>query len=193
MVARRRRAPDEMGHDRHSLSAGAYTSRAPGIELKRRNDGPTVPRLGVSAMGIEPLTGTGLRKVGLFTLGALLTYPILVVFVAPVTQDLPRYFLPVAPLMVLATGRTFREWENRIEILWPMAALVLVILLASNPVVPVLRSSVVWSEQGYVFDEIVERDIVSKLFDTIAPRFEGRAGGYTRLLKVGNPKGTMSH
>jgi large subunit ribosomal protein L17 len=28
-------------------------------------------------------------------------------------------------------------------------------------------------------------DLVQKLFDDIAPRFEDRAGGYTRMLKLG--------
>ena len=30
-----------------------------------------------------------------------------------------------------------------------------------------------------------DREAVSKLFDTIGPRFQGRAGGYTRILKCG--------
>jgi large subunit ribosomal protein L17 len=34
-----------------------------------------------------------------------------------------------------------------------------------------------------------DRDIVGKLFDTLAPRYESRAGGYTRLLKLGPRKG----
>jgi large subunit ribosomal protein L17 len=43
-------------------------------------------------------------------------------------------------------------------------------------------------------ERLVERDladakVVSKLFDSIAPRFEKRAGGYTRLLKVGPRRG----
>ena len=32
-------------------------------------------------------------------------------------------------------------------------------------------------------------DAVKKLFDEIAPRYTERAGGYTRILKVGNRKG----
>src|SRR5688572_6510943 len=30
--------------------------------------------------------------------------------------------------------------------------------------------------------DIADRDVVKKLFDTIAPRYVGRNGGYTRLL-----------
>ena len=33
------------------------------------------------------------------------------------------------------------------------------------------------------------RDLVGKLFNEIAPRFENRAGGYTRILKLGQRKG----
>jgi large subunit ribosomal protein L17 len=37
--------------------------------------------------------------------------------------------------------------------------------------------------------DLHNKAVVTKLFDTIAPRFEGRPGGYTRLLKVGNRRG----
>ena len=37
--------------------------------------------------------------------------------------------------------------------------------------------------------DLHNKKVVAKLFDTIAPRFEGRPGGYTRLLKVGNRRG----
>jgi large subunit ribosomal protein L17 len=40
-----------------------------------------------------------------------------------------------------------------------------------------------------VLRDIPDRDVVSKLFETIAPRFEGRPGGYTRILKLGYRRG----
>jgi large subunit ribosomal protein L17 len=40
-----------------------------------------------------------------------------------------------------------------------------------------------------VAEDLQDKSIVKKLFDSIAPRFEARKGGYTRLLKVGMRKG----
>ena len=40
-----------------------------------------------------------------------------------------------------------------------------------------------------VLRDIQDRDVVGKLFDTIAPRFEARPGGYTRILRVGYRRG----
>jgi len=40
-----------------------------------------------------------------------------------------------------------------------------------------------------VLRDIADREIVSKLFDTIAPRFEARPGGYTRILRLGYRRG----
>ena len=40
-----------------------------------------------------------------------------------------------------------------------------------------------------VMQDVQDREVVSKLFETIAPRFAERPGGYTRLLRVGFRKG----
>ncbi len=40
-----------------------------------------------------------------------------------------------------------------------------------------------------VMEDLQDREVVTKLFDTIAPRFAARAGGYTRLLRIGFRKG----
>jgi large subunit ribosomal protein L17 len=40
-----------------------------------------------------------------------------------------------------------------------------------------------------VLHDLQDREVVSKLFDTIAPRFQSRPGGYTRLLRLGFRRG----
>jgi large subunit ribosomal protein L17 len=40
-----------------------------------------------------------------------------------------------------------------------------------------------------VMQDLQDRDVVSKLFDTLAPRFASRPGGYTRLLRIGYRRG----
>ena len=40
-----------------------------------------------------------------------------------------------------------------------------------------------------IMQDLQDREIVTKLFDTIAPRFAARPGGYTRLLRVGFRRG----
>ena len=40
-----------------------------------------------------------------------------------------------------------------------------------------------------VLRDLPDRDMVGKLFDTIAPRFASRPGGYTRLLRLGFRRG----
>jgi large subunit ribosomal protein L17 len=40
-----------------------------------------------------------------------------------------------------------------------------------------------------VLRDIQDREVVGKLFDTIAPRFEARPGGYTRILRIGFRRG----
>src|SRR5262249_24451615 len=40
-----------------------------------------------------------------------------------------------------------------------------------------------------VMRDLQDREVVTKLFDSIAPRFAARPGGYTRLLRIGFRKG----
>jgi large subunit ribosomal protein L17 len=40
-----------------------------------------------------------------------------------------------------------------------------------------------------VMQDLQDREVVTKLFDTIAPRFAARPGGYTRLMRVGYRRG----
>lgn len=40
-----------------------------------------------------------------------------------------------------------------------------------------------------VLQDIQDREVVGKLFDSIAPRYEARPGGYTRILRIGHRRG----
>ena len=40
-----------------------------------------------------------------------------------------------------------------------------------------------------VLAELQDREVVAKLFDTLAPRFAERPGGYTRILRIGFRRG----
>lgn len=40
-----------------------------------------------------------------------------------------------------------------------------------------------------VMQDLQDREVVAKLFDTLAPRFASRPGGYTRLLRIGFRRG----
>jgi large subunit ribosomal protein L17 len=40
-----------------------------------------------------------------------------------------------------------------------------------------------------IMQDLQDREVVTKLFDTLAPRFASRPGGYTRLLRIGFRKG----
>ena len=54
---------------------------------------------------------------------------------------------------------------------------------------------VTWAKKGDVHSrrlalaELGDRELVHKIFSELAPRFEGRDGGYTRILKLGPRKG----
>jgi large subunit ribosomal protein L17 len=45
------------------------------------------------------------------------------------------------------------------------------------------------SARRRVSADIADREVVTKLFETIAPRYTERAGGYTRLLHLGHRRG----
>jgi hypothetical protein len=98
------------------------------------------------------------RWLALYGAGALIVYPLLLVFVQPVTNDLPRYFLPIAPIIVAAIARIFRRWREEPMRLWAVATLVLAIAFVLKPVGSLLGDAIDQRGRGYSFDEIVERE-----------------------------------
>jgi large subunit ribosomal protein L17 len=60
---------------------------------------------------------------------------------------------------------------------------------------PLVEKIVTWGKRGDVHSrrlamaEIGDKELVHKIFADIAPRFEDREGGYTRILKLGPRKG----
>ena len=56
---------------------------------------------------------------------------------------------------------------------------------------PLVDKIITWAKKGDVHSrrlalaELGDRELVHKIFSELAPRFEGRDGGYTRILKLG--------
>ena len=54
---------------------------------------------------------------------------------------------------------------------------------------PASANGRVLTARRLVMQDVQDREVVTKLFDTIAPRFASRPGGYTRLLRLGFRRG----
>src|SRR5262245_27328741 len=63
------------------------------------------------------------------------------------------------------------------------------ITIAKRGVAAGEKNGHVLTARRLVMQDLQDRDVVGKLFDTIAPRFAERPGGYTRLLRLGFRKG----
>ena len=48
-----------------------------------------------------------------------------------------------------------------------------------------LAKTATLANRRLAFDRLRDRDIVTKLFNELGPRFSARPGGYTRILKMG--------
>ena len=53
-----------------------------------------------------------------------------------------------------------------------------------EPLITLAKVSTV-ANRRLAFDRLRDRDIVTKLFNELGPRFAARPGGYTRILKMG--------
>ena len=50
---------------------------------------------------------------------------------------------------------------------------------------PILGKTPTLANRRLAFDRTRDRDVVSKLFNVLGPRYSARPGGYTRILKMG--------
>ena len=63
------------------------------------------------------------------------------------------------------------------------------ITVAKRGLAPDAPAGKVLHARRMVLAELVDREVVGKLFETLAPRFAERPGGYTRILRVGYRRG----
>ena len=63
------------------------------------------------------------------------------------------------------------------------------ITVAKRGVAAGAADSKVLNARRLVLKDLQDRDVVSKLFDSLAPRYAERPGGYTRILKTGFRRG----
>ncbi len=55
---------------------------------------------------------------------------------------------------------------------------------AVEPLITLAKTSSL-ANRRLAFDRTRDRDVVGKLFEVLGPRYAGRPGGYTRILKMG--------
>ena len=63
------------------------------------------------------------------------------------------------------------------------------ITIAKRGVADGAANGKVLNARRLVMHDLQDREVVTKLFDTLAPRFASRPGGYTRLLRLGFRRG----
>ena len=56
--------------------------------------------------------------------------------------------------------------------------------MAVEPLITLAKEATV-ANRRLAFDRTRDRDVVTKLFNVLGPRYKARPGGYTRILKMG--------
>ena len=56
--------------------------------------------------------------------------------------------------------------------------------MAVEPLITLAKNATL-ANRRLAFDRTRDRDVVSKLFNDLGPRYKARPGGYTRILKMG--------
>ena len=56
--------------------------------------------------------------------------------------------------------------------------------MAVEPLITLAKNATL-ANRRLAFDRTRDRDVVTKLFNDLGPRYKARPGGYTRILKMG--------
>lgn len=126
-----------------------------------------------AAFGFDLLRRNGARWLGWCAAAGVIAYAFLLVFVSPVTNDLARYFLPIAPLLVVGVAKTFSLWEQKAKEEgegrgWSIALLAIGLIFLLKPIGGIVGEALEQRTRGYSFDEIVEKEAAQKI-NAIAP------------------------
>jgi hypothetical protein len=103
----------------------------------------------------------GRRWLAVYGFGALAGYFALLTFVAPGNVDTPRYFAPVAPVIVLGLARALRE--PRDPRLWALGLILAAVFVVRPGVNELLVRSTEISRWGLTEEEVLERDVIEQI------------------------------
>lgn len=121
----------------------------------------------VAVAGLDLLRRNDRTKwIAYYGAASIALYVVLLVFVQPVTNDLPRYFLPIAPFIVLGAGHALARAELRIASApraWALSLALMAFVFVMRPPLVALGEAYDQSRRGYSFDQIVERDVVERV------------------------------
>lgn len=125
-----------------------------------------------AAVGFDLLRRQTERWLGWAAAAGVVGYSLLLVFLSPVTNDLSRYFLPIAPLLVVGAATAFGKWEQQARQEggkgWGIALIAIGLIFLIKPIAGVIGQALEQRTRGYTFDEIVEKEAAQKI-NAVAP------------------------